>query len=78
MLVILKIPMVYLGGVIWWAVRAEPLPEDPEEAVGVPVEPLLPAPPQPPRVIGRRPRTGGPVRRPEPQGGIRTRTRTPG
>ncbi len=26
MLVILKIPMVYLGVVVWWAIRAEPQP----------------------------------------------------
>ena len=26
MLVILKIPMVYLGVVVWWAIRAEPRP----------------------------------------------------
>ena len=24
MLVVLKIPMVYLAGVVWWAIRAEP------------------------------------------------------
>jgi hypothetical protein len=28
MLLILKIPLVYLGVVIWWAVRAEPTPDD--------------------------------------------------
>ena len=28
MLVVLKIPLVYLCGVVWWAIRAEPLPED--------------------------------------------------
>ena len=26
MLVVLKIPLVYLGVVVWWAVRAEPDP----------------------------------------------------
>jgi hypothetical protein len=26
MLIILKIPVVYLCAVIWWAIRAEPLP----------------------------------------------------
>jgi hypothetical protein len=31
MLVVLKIPVVYLGGVVWWAVRAEPLPEGGDE-----------------------------------------------
>lgn len=29
MLVILKIPVVYLCAVVWWAVRAEPLPPEP-------------------------------------------------
>jgi hypothetical protein len=28
MLVVLKIPVVYLCLVVWWAIRAEPLPED--------------------------------------------------
>ncbi len=28
MLLVLKIPVVYLGAVVWWAVRAEPTPED--------------------------------------------------
>jgi hypothetical protein len=27
MLVVLKIPVVYLGVVVWWAIRAEPAPE---------------------------------------------------
>ena len=28
MLVVLKIPIVYLCLVVWWAIRAEPLPDD--------------------------------------------------
>ena len=41
MLVILKIPVVYLCWVVWWAVRAEP---QPLEGAGrlVPVEPREP------------------------------------
>jgi hypothetical protein len=31
MLVILKIPIVYLCAVIWWAIKAEPSPPDPTE-----------------------------------------------
>lgn len=31
MLLILKIPIVYLSVVIWWAIRAEPLPPDLEQ-----------------------------------------------
>ncbi|CAN5624956.1 hypothetical protein BH20ACT14_BH20ACT14_10410 [soil metagenome] len=27
MLVVLKIPIVYLCGVVWWAIRSEPSPE---------------------------------------------------
>ena len=33
MLVILKIPIVYLCAVIWWAVKAEPSPEAPSALV---------------------------------------------
>ena len=29
MLVILKIPVIYLGLVVWWAVRAKPAPLEP-------------------------------------------------
>jgi len=41
LLLILKIPMLYLCGVIWWAIRAEPAPPDPLEPALVrnPVEP---------------------------------------
>jgi hypothetical protein len=41
MLVILKIPVVYLCAVVWWAVRAEP---EPLEGAGrlAPVAPRLP------------------------------------
>jgi hypothetical protein len=38
MLVILKIPVVYLCAVVWWAIRAEPQPLEgaPRPAVPVP------------------------------------------
>jgi hypothetical protein len=41
MLVILKIPLIYLGVVVWWAVRAEPEVADGGDEVGVlaPLEP---------------------------------------
>jgi hypothetical protein len=29
MLVVLKIPVVYLCAVVWWAIRAEPYPPEP-------------------------------------------------
>jgi hypothetical protein len=32
MLVVLKIPMIYLAVVVWWAIRAEPAPGDGAEA----------------------------------------------
>jgi hypothetical protein len=35
MLAVLKIPMIYLGGVVWYAVRAEPRPETGSDEVGV-------------------------------------------
>jgi hypothetical protein len=38
MLVILKIPVVYLCLVVWWAIRSEPKPLEPAVA-RVPVEP---------------------------------------
>ena len=33
LLVILKIPIVYLCAVIWWAIKAEPKPEEPSALV---------------------------------------------
>ena len=42
MLVILKIPVVYLCAVVWWAIRAEPLPL---EGAGR-LAPLSPTPPE--------------------------------
>ena len=41
MLVVLKIPMIYLAIVVWWAVRAEPEPIGGGEEVGV-LAPLTP------------------------------------
>jgi hypothetical protein len=41
MLVVLKIPMVYLAVVVWWAIRAEPIPGDD----GEPVRALVPLTP---------------------------------
>ena len=56
MLVILKIPIVYIAVVIWWAITAEP---DPGEIDGILVVSDTPAPgtpPRPRRPRGRRPR----------------------
>jgi hypothetical protein len=55
MLVILKIPVVYLCAVVWWAIRAEP--EPPEGAPSLVREP---------RVPGCDWRTRRPVLRPGP------------
>jgi hypothetical protein len=43
MLVILKIPIVYLCAVIWWAIRAEPFPDEGTPGSGD-NEPLEPRP----------------------------------
>jgi hypothetical protein len=42
MLVLLKIPIVYLCMVVWWAIRAEPRDEQP--AISVPVSDTPPSP----------------------------------
>jgi hypothetical protein len=41
MLLVLKIPMIYLGAVVWWAVRAEPHAATGGDEVGV-LTPLVP------------------------------------
>ena len=38
-MVILKIPIVYLCWVVWWAVKSKPLPEEPAALQRVPVVP---------------------------------------
>jgi hypothetical protein len=68
MLLVLKIPVVYLGLVVWWAIKAEPKPEEP--ALLVPVAPL--PEPRPPVTYAWRAgrgdagwrRSGRPPRRP--------------
>jgi hypothetical protein len=60
LMLVLKLPILYLIGVVWWAVRAEPPPPEPA---------LLPATPEheppfrDPRPRRRGPRRGGPTRR---------------
>ncbi|MGH3063864.1 MAG: hypothetical protein ACRDMK_05955 [Gaiellaceae bacterium] len=70
LMLVLKLPIIYLIAVVWWAVRAEPEPEPPEPA-------LLPvaAEPEPDLSGGRRPTRrprrsgphgrGGPARTPD-------------
>jgi hypothetical protein len=65
MLVLLKIPIVYLCAVIWWAIKAEPKPEAPASLV-----PVLQPDRGPGWQRGGRPRRrppSGPVRRPGPR-----------
>ena len=61
MMVILKLPIVYLVVVVWWAIRA--VPEPPLEGAALPVRPAWSPRPGGGRRDGRRsgPR-GGPVR----------------
>ena len=57
LMLVLKLPIVYLIAVVWWAVRAEPEPPEPA-LLPVTVEPE----PEPSggRRPARRPRRGGP------------------
>jgi hypothetical protein len=69
MLLILKIPLVYLCLVVWWAVKAEPTAEEPPaDEVGV-REPLVPGPRWAPRAL-----RGGPIRRVPPSRPVRRPT----
>jgi hypothetical protein len=65
MLVVLKIPVVYLCAVVWWAIRAEP---EPLEGAGR-LAPITPAPACPWRRRRRDVRRRGPL----PSGGRRPR-----
>jgi hypothetical protein len=67
MLVILKIPVVYLCIVVWWAIRAEPQPQEGAARVA-PVLPRLPGCDWRRRRVLVRPR-GGPHPRSGPHVG---------
>jgi hypothetical protein len=54
MMVILKIPIVYLGLVVYWAVKSEPRPPEPAVIHSTPLEPE-PRPPWRRRIRRRRP-----------------------
>jgi hypothetical protein len=57
LMLVLKLPILYLIAVVWWAVRAEP---DPPEPAVLPVA-VDGEPPHSPRTARpRRPRRGGP------------------
>ena len=57
MMLVLKIPIVYLGVVVYWAVKAEPKPPEPALLPAVVPEPTPRAPWSRP-VRPRRPRPG--------------------
>ena len=62
LLLILKIPLIYLCLVVWWAIRAEPRGEEPASVTAVTDTPSPPSPPTAP--VGTRPRVPhGPSRR---------------
>jgi hypothetical protein len=62
MMLILKLPILYLVGVCYWAIKAEPEPR-PLEGARVRA-PLAPGPRTPPRRRALRPGShGGPLRR---------------
>ena len=72
LLLVLKIPLVYLGVVVWWAIRAEPRPEEPALVVTVADTPPSLTPSVPPERRPRRlPERSGPRRRP-PRGRLAT------
>ncbi|HEV3480248.1 MAG TPA: hypothetical protein VG144_12475 [Gaiellaceae bacterium] len=60
LMLVLKLPILYLIGVVYWAVRAEPPP--PEPAV-LPATPEQEPPLRPRRFRPRGPRRAGPSRR---------------
>jgi hypothetical protein len=60
LMLILKLPILYLIGVVWWAVRAEPRPAEPASLL---VTETGDPPPFHGRPGPRRPRRGGPHER---------------
>lgn len=65
MLLILKIPVVYLCMVVWYAIREEPRPEEPANVAAVVDTPDSGAGPRwRPARVARRLRPSGPTRRP--------------
>ena len=65
MLLLLKIPVAYLCGIVWYAVKAEPVVDDAPGDVTPVREPCSPGPRRngPRRMVRQIPRVG-PVRRP--------------
>lgn len=48
LLVVLKIPVIYLCAVVWWAIKAEPTPDEPLAPALVADTPPTPTPWTPP------------------------------
>ena len=62
LLLILKIPLIYMCLVVWWAIRAEPREEEPASVAAVTDTPSPPSSPTAP--VGTRPRVPhGPSRK---------------
>ena len=60
-MLVLKLPIIYLIAVVWWAVRAEPEPPEPALLpVAAEPEPEPDLDPSGRRRPARRPRRGGP------------------
>jgi hypothetical protein len=78
MLLILKIPIVYLCVVVWWAIKAEPLPPDLTGVAVMADTPPSGGSPRRPRVNRRRPVRPHTSGRPHgalplpPRGGVRS------
>jgi hypothetical protein len=64
LMLVLKLPILYLIAVVYWAVRAEPQPPEPAALVPAELDDLPPAGQRPRR--SRGPRRGGPHGRGRP------------
>jgi hypothetical protein len=64
MMLILKLPIAYLGWVVYWAIKSEPSPPEPALLPAVPEDPDRPPAWTATRRPRRRPPRGGPDRTP--------------
>ena len=76
LMLLMKLPIAYLVAVVWWAVKAEPRPEE-GAAVTVVARPETPHSDASDRRVRRFPRStrphGGPTRRPARTAPVRAR-----
>jgi hypothetical protein len=63
LMVLMKVPIVYLCAVVWWAVKAEPRPEE-GAALLAKLDPDLPPPSFSRWLLRKRPRRPGPHGKP--------------